>query len=352
MFVIESAPFETVLTRAEAELAGSEARLVQARRNVARLKPLFEATAVSRKDYDDAMSAESIAEADVRTARTRVSEAKLNIGYTRVESPSSGIAGRALRSEGNLVSGPDVLLTTVTSVDPIYVLFGIPDSERLALNREVQAGRVTLPKNEQFQVSVRLSDGSIYGKTGKLNFADVRISGATATIEARAELPNGSGDMRPGQFVRVILSGAQRVNAILVPQRAVLEGPKGKFVYVVTDKNQADVRPVEVGDWAGDAWVITSGLKPGDRVIVDGVLKIGPGAPVQISEAAAPPAGAAKGAEGAKGAMGAKGAQGAKGSPPDESKADAKGAPNSAPSDASKGAPSEPSKGAPPATSK
>ena len=288
LFTIDPAPFEAARARAEADVASALARLEQAQRNVARFKPLREANAISQKDYDDALSAEAIAEADLKGARARLTEAKLNLGYTRVESPIDGIAGRALRSEGNYVTGPSVLLTTVSQIHPIHVLFGISDDERLKLNREQQAGRLVLPKNGQFEVTVKLAENSVYARTGRLTFTDVRISGQTGTSEARAELPNPDGLLHPGQFVRVVLTGARRPGAMLVPQRAVLEGPQGKFVYVVNAESKAEPRPVEVGDWHGDSWIVTAGVKPGERVIVDGVMKIGPGAPVRVAEAKAP----------------------------------------------------------------
>jgi membrane fusion protein (multidrug efflux system) len=282
LFTIDPAPIEATVARAEADVAAAEARVDQARRNAARLKPLYAEKAVSQKEYDDAVSGELIGAADLKAARARLAEARLNLGYTKVESPVGGIASRALRSEGSLVSGPDVLLTTVMQVDPIWVNFGIPDNEQARLQKEAEAGRLNIPKN--FQVELRLADGSVYPKTGKLSFADVRISPNTGTREARAELPNAQGVLRPGQFVRVILRGATRPNAVTVPQRAVLEGPQGKFVYVVDEKSTAQPRPVEAGEWAGDTWVITAGLKPGERVITDGVMKLGPGAPVKIAE--------------------------------------------------------------------
>ena len=126
--------------------------------------------------------------------------------------------------------------------------------------------------------------GSLYPLKGRLSFEDVRISLATGTREARAELPNPEGRLQPGQFVRVIVHGAKRPNALTVPQRAVLEGPQGKFVYVVDEKSTAQPRPVQVAEWSGDSWVVTEGVKPGERVIVDGLLKLGPGAPVKIAE--------------------------------------------------------------------
>jgi membrane fusion protein (multidrug efflux system) len=149
-----------------------------------------------------------------------------------------------------------------------------------------------LPRDGRFEVTVKLADGSVYSETGKPNFTDVRVSGSTSTSEARAELPNPAGFLHPGQFVRVTLKGAERPAAILVPQRAVLEGPKGKFVYVVNAESKAEPRPVELGDWQGNAWIVTAGLSAGDKVIVDGVMKIGPGAPVTV--AAAPDGEAAK----------------------------------------------------------
>ena len=285
LFTIDPAPFVAAAVRADADVAGAEARLAQARKNAARLKPLYAEKAVSQKEFDDATSAEAIAGADLKAAKARMTEAQLNLLYTKVESPAAGIAGRAQRSEGTLVSGPDVLLTTVTQVDPIWVSFGIPDNDQLRLNSETDAGRLELPKGGRFEVSVKLADGTLVAQTGKLNFSDVRVSGATGTSETRAEIPNPKGVLRPGQFVRVTLKGALRPNAITVPQRAVLDGPQGKFVYLLGAESKAEPRPVQVGDWAGDEWIINAGLKAGDKVIVDGVARIfAPGSPVRVAE--------------------------------------------------------------------
>ena len=284
LFSIDPEPFKVALARAEADLAVVEARLAQAQRDVARLRPVIEARAVSQKEFDDAASAGQVAEAEVKSARARVNEAKLNLEYTRVASPITGVASRAAVSEGTLVSGPNVLLTTVTQTDPMYVVFGIPDREHLALRRDVEAGRLKLPQDGRFKASIKLADGSPYGRAGTLNFTDVRVNAQTGTSEARAEFANPKGMLRAGEFVRVILHGAVRPDAIVVPQRAVLEGPKGKFVFVVNAESRAEPRPVEVGDWNAGGWIINSGLKPGERVIVDGVLKLGPGAPVKVAE--------------------------------------------------------------------
>lgn len=289
LFTIDPAPFELALERANADLAAAEARFDQARREAARLKPLFEATVVSQQEYDTAVSSQTIAAADVLAAKARVKEARLNLEWTRVESPINGVTSRAVTSEGSLVSGPDVLLTTVTQVDPIHVLFGIPDNERLKLNRAVKEGHLQWPPDGRFDVTVILGDGSEYSRNGVVNFTDARVNTSTGTSEARAELPNPDLVLRPGQFVRVRLGGAVRPAAYKVPQRAVLEGPQGKFVYVVDNEGKAAIRPIEVGEWTGEYWVVTQGLGAGDAVIVDGVLKIGPGAPVVVGDPSTPP---------------------------------------------------------------
>ena len=293
LFTIDPEPFRITVQRVQAELAAAEARLDQAQRNSARLKPLVEARAAPQKDLDDAVSAQRVADADVKLARARLAEARLNLEYTRVEAPLAGITSRAAQSEGALVSGPEVLLTTITQIDPIWVTFGIPEREHLAIRKAVDAGQIKMPDDGGFVVTVRLSDGSEFGRKGRLDFSDVRVNPGTGTTETRAELPNPAGVLKPGQFVRVEISGATRPDAILVPQKAVLEGPQGKFVYLVDAQSKVEMRPVNVGEWRGEDWIIESGLKGGEKVIVAGLLKIAPGAPVRVGQpaAAAPPKG-------------------------------------------------------------
>jgi membrane fusion protein (multidrug efflux system) len=203
-------------------------------------------------------------------------------------------------SEGTLVAGPSTLLTTLTQTDPIKVRFGIADTDQMKWRSEVAAGQLKLPPHEAFTVEVKLADGSLYPRKGKLLFSDTRVSGNTGTVEAEAEVPNPDGVLKPGQFVRVNLTGASRPQAIVLPSRAVLEGPQGKFVYVVAD-NKASPKPVQVGDQVGDNWIINKGLSPGDPVIIDGMARIFfPGAPVVV----APPGGASAPAGGAPGGQG------------------------------------------------
>ncbi|HEY4999808.1 MAG TPA: efflux RND transporter periplasmic adaptor subunit, partial [Usitatibacter sp.] len=295
LFTIDSAPYEAAAASADADVAAAEARFSNATRTANRLKPLYAAKAVSQKDYDDAVSAEEVANADLKAARGRLATARLNLGYTKVESPISGLTSRSLKSEGTLIAGPADLLTTVTQVDPIYVNFGLSESEQASLGREAAAGTLVLPKGGRFEVALKFEDGRIYSRAGRLVFTDVRVNNQTGTSDARAEVPNPAGEVRPGQFVRVILKGAQRPNAIAVPQRAVMEGPQGKLVYVVGKDGKAEPRPVTLGEWTGTDWTVLSGLNAGDQVIVDGLVKVFPGAPVQVGDASAPPPGAAPG---------------------------------------------------------
>jgi membrane fusion protein (multidrug efflux system) len=172
----------------------------------------------------------------------------------------------------------------------------------MAIRRHVEEGRLKLPAGNRFRTTLKLADGSTYKQTGTLDFTDVRINPQTGTTEARAEFANRENALRSGEFVRISLQGAVRPSAIVIPQRAVLEGPKGKFVYVVNPESKVEPRPVQVGEWAGDGWIIESGLNSGDKVVLDGVMKIGPGAPVQVVPPGSMPEDAGKG--GAKGPPG------------------------------------------------
>ena len=285
LFTIDSAPYRAALARAEAQLASAEASLSQSSRDAARLKPLFEAKAVSQKDYDDAVSSAQVASANVKAAQAAVTEARLNLSYTRVEAPISGITSRALQSEGSLVQAQQTLLTTISQIDPIHVIFSFTEAEHLKFTRAVEEGRLVLPKDGKFDVKLKLADGSEYARAGKVDFTDVRVDPNTGTIEARAVIANPQGLLRPGQFARVTLAGGMRPGAIAIPQRAVLEGPGTKIVLTVNAQGIVEPRPVQVGDWSGEDWIILGGLKAGDQVIVDGVVKARPGSPVKIAEA-------------------------------------------------------------------
>jgi len=281
MFTIDRAPFEIALAQAKAGLAQEQARVEQARREAARLKPLAEMQAVSRREADEAASQLALAEAALGVQQARIREAELNLSYTSVTAPISGITTRAEKSEGSLVSPSDGLLARIMQTDPIWVRFSLSEAEYTTLKGQRGA-------------PVRLlgADGKPLGAAGRLNYAAPSVDARLGTVSLRAEFANPSLAVLPGQFVRAqVQSGTER--AWLVPQAAVQSGEQGKFVWVVRD-GKATPAPVQVGGWVGADWVVRQGLADGDAVITNNLIKLRPGAPVQPMSA--PPGGAASGA--------------------------------------------------------
>jgi len=287
LYQLDAAPFRAALAKADADVAAARARLDQAGRTLARLKPLAESGMVSKRDLDDAIANEQVVRADLQRAQAQRAEDALKLSYTLVEAPIAGVAGRSLVSEGTLVQGAQLLLTTVTQSDPMKVRFGIAATDQQRWRSEAAAGQLRLPANEAFDVELQLADGSTYARRGKLVFSDTRISTSTGTIDAEAVVANPEGLLKPGQFVRVRLLGAVRPAAVKVPTRAVLEGPQGKFVYLAVG-GKAMPKPVVVGEQQADGWILQQGLAEGDSLIVDGMARIFfPGAPIQAAPAPA-----------------------------------------------------------------
>lgn len=290
LFSLDAAPYEAALATLEAQLSSMQARLAQAERNLARIKPLFEQKVVAQKDYDDAVSAVQIAQADVKTVQAQIKQARLNISYTQITAPVSGLVGRTQKNEGTYISGSDILLTTISQINPIYVYFGLPDSQQQKTNSLIASGLYQAPAHNHYQAKLKLADGSVYANTGQVTFSDVGVNASTGTTETRAEFSNPQQQLRSGQFAKIMLEGGQRLNALTVPQRAVIEGPMGKMVMIVNKDNKIEPRPVKVGEWATvgktQAWVIDSGLQAGERVLVDGLFKAMPGTVVKPVAAA------------------------------------------------------------------
>jgi membrane fusion protein (multidrug efflux system) len=290
LFLIDPKPYQAQVEAADADLARAKAQKAQADRENARLQPLALHKAIGQKEADDAASTADLAAAGVKAAQAKLDEVKLDLGYTRVVAPISGLTSRALQSEGSLATANQTLLTTISQTDPIWVVFNVSENEELRLQRAVAAHALELPKDNAYEVTIVLSDGSSFPRKGRINFSDTRVNPSTGTYEMRATLPNADGALKPGQFVRVVLNGARRVDAIAVPQVAVLDGPQGKFVYVAgKDKDGKDVavpKPVKVGDWVDASgahrWIVESGLAAGDPVIVDGMARIMGGGPIVI----------------------------------------------------------------------
>jgi membrane fusion protein (multidrug efflux system) len=270
----------------EIAVADAKARADQTERELKRMKTLIDAKAISQKNYDDALSANEIAQAALR-------QAQLNLSWTTVTAPVAGITGRAVKSEGNLIStGDDSLLTSISQSNPIWVRFSLGDSDLAKL----EGGRVSA--RNVSGVELILADGSTYDKPGKLNFAASTIDTTLGTQALRAEFDNTDGRLLPGQFVRIRLLTGERDGVFLVPQAAVIQSEQGALVMLADGENKVAPRPVHLAEWLGKNWVVTGGLKAGDRVIVDNLMKLRPGAPVAPKAPADPGAAAAPAAGG------------------------------------------------------
>ena len=270
MFQIDPVPYQYALDQAKAQLAEQRARMVQTEREERRLHDLLTAQAISQREYDNAVSDSAIARAARQAVEARVRDAERNLSYTLVTAPVSGISGRFQFSEGALVEANSSLLTTIVQLTPIWVRFSLSDNELAQIGGPLTEQKVK-------RVALILPDGTEYGKEGELNFAASRIDPALGTQQLRATFDNSEHQLLPGQFVRARVTTGERGGVFLVPQIAVQTSDLGKSVYTVNDKNEATARPVVAGKWIGTDWVILEGLKAGDKVIVDNIIKLRPG---------------------------------------------------------------------------
>ncbi|MBD9358032.1 efflux RND transporter periplasmic adaptor subunit [Methylomonas sp. EbA] len=288
LYQLDDRSFAAALQGEKGNLAQQVAKQKNAKRDEERLNYLISEKAVSQKDLDDAVSALTEADAAVQTAKANVTTAELNLSYATITSPLTGLTGQSKKADGSFISpGQDGLLTTVTQTDPMWVKFSASETRLLKVSEAVMKNQLLMPENSSFVVQLHLADGSTYPVDGTLNFSDKQYSTDTGTREFRATFTNPEMRLVPGQFVRVKLKGAKRPNAILVPQRSVLQGQQGKYLYVVGPDDKAEIRPVEMGDWYNDEWIVESGLQSGERVIVDGVSHVAPNMPVKPQQAAA-----------------------------------------------------------------
>jgi membrane fusion protein (multidrug efflux system) len=291
LYTIDPLTYEAQLRDAEAELARAEAQLANAKTRESRFAPLVKEEAVSKQDYDDAVTQLKSAEAQVNSARSTLDRAKLNLGYTRVVATEAGRIGMSQVPEGALVGkGEPTLLATIDKLDPIYVTFTIPDRDALAFRRALDSGTIKEAKGDTARFM--LPDGTEYKQSGRIDFSDTQINRETGTVTLRAVLPNGSPRLQPGMFIRVHLTAGEQPNTILIPQRAVLRVPNGHIAYVVSGENKIERRDLVVGEWFKDDWVIEKGLIAGDMVVVDGLQRVQPGMTVRPAPYQPKPAGA------------------------------------------------------------
>ncbi|AET93793.1 RND family efflux transporter MFP subunit (plasmid) [Burkholderia sp. YI23] len=288
MFIMDKRPFEAALQTAKGSLAQQQARLLVTQQNLARVKPLAAMNALSKKDLDDAVGNEKSAEAAVIAAKGEVQTAELNLSYTTIRSPLKGLSSFARVQEGSYVTPTQSgLLTYVYQLDPMWVNFSISENELLGYREQIQKGQLRFPPDNQFDVTVIQADGSVYPQTGRIDFTNPAFSTETGTFLVRAVFANPKGSLRPGQFVKARVAGAIRPNAILLPQRAVLQGAKSHFVWVLDQQSKPHQRVIEVGEWHGDNWFITNGLKAGERVVVDGAIRVSADSNIRVVDAPA-----------------------------------------------------------------
>ena len=272
LFEIDPRTFQATLDQAMGQLEANQARWMTAKANLARIKPLADLNAVSKKDLDDATGAEQSARASVLSAQASVDKAKLQLEFTRVVSPVDGIAGLAKAQMGDLV-GPGAMeeLTTVSTVNPIKAFIQVSEREYL------QASRHVGPRNARLNAELILADGSVYPHRGAFAFADRQVDVKTGTMRVATTFPNPGNVLRPGQYGKIRVAIATQKSALLVPQRAVTEMQGNHLVTVVGPGNKADVRPVKAGSRVDSLWLIEGGLQPGETVVVEGIMKVRPG---------------------------------------------------------------------------
>jgi len=285
LFRMDQKPFQVQLDAANAALQRNQAALTVATANLNRTKPLAAKNALSQKDLDDAQGQYEQAAAAVEQSKAQVESAKLDLGYTVITSPVTGVSSYAAVADGTYLSPQNSQLTTVSVLTPIWVNFSLSENEFLRVQNDIRDGRLQLPPDTNLTVEIVQPDGSVFPFKGKITFADPSYNPQTGTFLIRATVDNPNGMLRPNQYVRARLKGGVRPNAILVPQRAVQQGAKGHFAWVINAQGLAEQRPLVVGDWHGDSWFVKEGLVSGDQLVVDGGQRLSPGAKAVVVQA-------------------------------------------------------------------
>lgn len=291
LYQIDQATYQASLQSAQADLAKARATQKSIEAKAARYADLVKINAVSRQDYDDVVAGLDQAKAQIMVSQAAVDMARINLEYTKVLAPIGGRIGKSAVTEGALVTanqaGP---MATITQLDPIYVDLSQSSSDLMRLRQAISSGQVQQGDSDHAMVSLFL-DGAAqpYGSPGKLQFSDVTVDQSTGAVQLRAVFPNPRNDLLPGLFVRARVEQGVREQAILVPQKALVRNPDGSaVVWVVDPDNKANPRPVEIGQAVGGDWLVNAGVQPGERVVVEGLQKVRPGAEVKV---AAPPSG-------------------------------------------------------------
>lgn len=286
LYQIDPSSYQATYNSAKASLEKAQANLAAAKVKQTRYQELVKIKAVSQQDFDDADAALKQAQADVSSAQAALENARINLAYTQVKAPISGRIGRSTVTPGALVQqGQAAALATIQQLDPIYVNLTQTTTDLLALKRQLASGKLEKTSKGGAKVKLMLEDGTPYAKEGDLQFSDVTVDPTTGSVTLRAVFPNPDGLLLPGMYVRAALNEGTQKDAILVPQLAIARDSTGSAVaLVLNDKNVVEQRRVETEKAVGDQWLIASGLKAGDRLIVRGLQKVKPGQPAQILE--------------------------------------------------------------------
>jgi membrane fusion protein (multidrug efflux system) len=285
LFLMDKKPFQVQVDGAAAALARQKAALETARLNLERTRPLAAQNALSQKDLDDAKRNYETSAAEVDQAKAQLEMQQLDLSYCTITSPITGITSAAMVQDGAYVNQQNNQLTTVSVLSPMWVNFSISENDVKRYADRITSGQIIPPKNDNYVVEIILVDGAIFSEKGMITFAAPSYDPKTGTFLLRSSFPNTKGHLRPNQYVRARLKGAVRRNAVLIPQRAVQQGAKGHFVWVVNKEGKAEFRPVTAGDWYGDDLFIDAGLQTGDQIVIDGMLNVRQGAPVKIKQA-------------------------------------------------------------------
>ncbi|MDF3605033.1 efflux RND transporter periplasmic adaptor subunit [Paracoccus sp. DMF-8] len=281
LYRIDPAQYAVAMASAQATLARAKANQMNARDQQARAEALRERRVTSGVDLENAVTNLAVADAEVAIAQAALDQAQLNLNYTEVTAPISGVIGRALVTEGALVSAQTDIMATVQQLDPIYADFTQSSSDVLALRRAMQAGQLVATAPGEARVRLIYDDGTLYEHPGKLLFSEATVDPLTGQVTMRGEFPNPDDDLLPGLYVRISIEQAVRNDALAVPQMAVQRDQQGNsFVYIVNAENQAERRNVKLGRTLGPRWMVMEGLDAGDKVVAEGAQKLFPGAPV------------------------------------------------------------------------
>jgi membrane fusion protein (multidrug efflux system) len=313
LFRIDPRPYQAAFDRANAQLAQAKATSLQAEENFKRIEELNVKQVATPKQLEDARAARDQARAAIQSVQADIETARLNLEFTVVKAPVSGPTSLLSPPEGSIAQAQQTVLTNITQLDPAYVNFSITDAEFREF-RELSEGRDKPLGDNDISVTIQFGDGTTYPQNGKIIMSSQNVDLRTGTVQIRSVFPNSDGSILPGQFVRLMVKGITLPKAIVIPQQAVAQGPQGTFVFAVNSQGAAEVRPVKLDREVGTDWVVREGLKDGDKIIVDGVMRVRPGAPVKASPYVPKQNGAAKAAD----------AKPATGKPADAKAADAK----------------------------